>query len=183
MVETYDNILPKEVNKLILTELCNSCRWRLAFDKGPRDIYVSMLLSKIDKDFGWNMRSYHRTEHFDENVKLNTWAQVIFYHVIETSKKFINPIPIRFNWNYYNKSSTGNFHTDSENPNSYSILYSIHDTDGGVQVADSFYKDVEGQAKLFSSCTQHKGIGPKDNLLRFNLNIVFECDAVLTGVK
>jgi len=109
--------------------------------------------------------------------------KLIFYHVLEKSKKFINPIPIRFNWNYYNKSSTGTFHTDSEKPNSYSILYSIHDTDGGVQVADSFYKDVEGQAKLFSSCTQHKGIGPKDNLLRFNLNIVFECDAVVTGVK
>ena len=179
IVKTHKNILPKAINNMILEELCNSCRWRLAFDKGPRDIYVSMLLNEVDKDFGWNMRSYHSREHFDENVKLNSWAQVVFFKVIEESKKFINPRPVRFNWNYYNKSSTGQSHTDSENKNSHSILYSIHDTDGGVQVADSFFKDVEGEAKLFPSFVEHKGIGPTKNVLRFNLNIVFEYDAVV----
>jgi hypothetical protein len=86
IVKTHKNILPKAINNMILEELCNSCRWRLAFDKGPRDIYVSMLLNEVDKDFGWNMRSYHSREHFDENVKLNSWAQVVFFKVIEESK-------------------------------------------------------------------------------------------------
>ena len=179
MVETYDNILPKSINKLSLAELCNSCRWRLAFDKGPRDIYVDMLLNKVEKDFGWNMRSYHLTEHYDENVKLNTLAETIFHSVLEKSKKFINPIPVRFNWNYYNRCSTGNFHTDSDDTNFYSILYSIHDTDGGIKVKDDFYKDIEGEAKLFPSYIEHKGVGPTNSVLRFNLNIVFKCDAVI----
>tara|TARA_R110000751_G_scaffold17046_4_gene53151 strand:- start:344 stop:895 length:552 start_codon:yes stop_codon:yes gene_type:complete len=178
-VKIYTDIFPKAVNALILEELCNSCRWRLAFDKGPSDIYVSMLLNKVDKDFGWNMRSYHIRDHFDENVKLNTWAQIVTHHVLEKSKKFINPKITRFNWNYYNKSSTGRFHTDAENPNSHSIIYSLHTTDGGVQIGDSFYKDVEGEAKLFPSNIEHKGVGPKENVLRFNLNIVFEYDAMI----
>lgn len=178
--EVYKDILPKAVNHLIIQELLDSCRWRLAFDNGPEDVHNSVLNNKRDKDFGLNMRSYHSREYFDENVKLNIWAQIVLFSVLEKNKKFINPRVVRFNWNYYNKSSTGNFHTDSENNNSHSILYSLHNSDGGIEIANTFYQDVEGEAKLFNSRTQHKGIGPTKNLMRLNLNIVFEYDAIIS---
>ena len=59
-----------------------------------------------------------------------------------------------------------------ENENFFSILYSLHTTDGGIQIEDIFYKDEMGEAKVFKSNIIHKGVGPKEIKSRFNFNAI-----------
>ena len=82
----------------------------------------------------------------------------------------------RIFWNWYHPGSQMEYHKDSHNEKEYSIVYSIHDNDGGTEfkVNDEikFYKSTESIALLFPSIIYHRGKAPKENLNRFNLNIV-----------
>ena len=68
-----------------------------------------------------------------------------------------------------------NKHVDNDFDNSYSAIYNLNTTDGGILIGDQFYKDEESELKLFKSNTLHKGVGPnpKTSTVRFNLNFIF----------
>jgi len=70
------------------------------------------------------------------------------------------------------------YHIDSNYDNLYSIIYNLHDNDGGTKfkINDkvTFYKANESEALLFPSKLIHKGVAPKKSLNRFSLNIVLE---------
>ncbi len=67
---------------------------------------------------------------------------------------------------------------DSKLDNKYSILYNLHNNDGGTEfkINDKlkFFKSNESEAILFPSKIEHRGIAPKVNPNRFCLNITLE---------
>ena len=73
----------------------------------------------------------------------------------------------------YLKGSEGEFHQDRPDSNCISAVYNINATDGGTEIDGKFYNDVESQAKIFKSNILHKGFGPKESNVRFNLNLIF----------
>jgi hypothetical protein len=80
----------------------------------------------------------------------------------------------RFFWNFYTTDNISSFHKDMRDNDFYSIIYNLHTTDGGTNINNKFYKDNESQVKIFNSTTLHKGIQPKQDKFRMNLNIVFK---------
>ena len=121
--------------------------------------------------------TYHINNDYHNNDILNTYAQIIFDMVErKTFMKFkkIN----RVYWNWYHPGSVMKFHLDVEEDNKFSIIYNLHDNDGGTEIKINdkitFYKSKESEALLFPSKLYHKGIAPKENLNRFSLNIILE---------
>ena len=70
------------------------------------------------------------------------------------------------------------FHMDNHEDNRFSIIYNLHDSDGGTEfkINDKvdFHKSIESQAILFPSKLYHRGVAPKTNPNRFSLNIMLE---------
>ena len=85
---------------------------------------------------------------------------------------------LRITWNFYKKSDTGTiFHIDTNNVHSdvdkyWSILFSLNNSDGYLQINKYKIKDVENEAKIFKSNLLHKGVAPVKNDFRLNLNLV-----------
>jgi hypothetical protein len=65
------------------------------------------------------------------------------------------------------------FHQDMVEKGYVSIVYNMHDNDGGTEFKDDkFIKSKEGQAILFESNLFHRGVAPKKTNHRFSLNIL-----------
>jgi hypothetical protein len=111
------------------------------------------------------------TDPFDP---LFLWARmitsIITYKLkIESFKKIY-----RIHWNYYYGDQQGIGHIDRPENNFISILYNPHTTDGGTEILNKFYPDKIGQAKIFKSNWNHKGICVKKDKARASLNIILE---------
>jgi hypothetical protein len=82
----------------------------------------------------------------------------------------------RVYWNWYNSNSQTCFHPDSFEDNQYSIIYNLHNSDGGTEfkIEDKtiFYPSIESEALIFPSKIYHRGIAAKKNINRFALNIL-----------
>jgi len=162
-----DNLLPKETNDKIILELCNH-HWFIAFDLKENNRKDQILSST---HCGFNVSTF-RNEKVEVDSILNFYGQIIFD--IAKDKLKINAKLDRMLWNMYMKGDEGLIHTDHCDSNYKSLLYSIHTTDGGIEIDGIFYPDVTGQAKIFNSNIPHRGIGPKIDNARFNLNMVFK---------
>ena len=162
-VLTIDNVLPKSVNKGIITYLTNRCSWGIAKESGatPYDMLI-----KLKKYAGFSIETINNPEH----EFLNTCATIIAEKVKESFN--IKKNPMRYMWNMYYINHRSLAHVDDERLDSFSIIYNLNDSDGGTQIGNAFYQDIEGQAKVFKSNILHSGIGPKTTSCRFNLNIV-----------
>ncbi len=70
------------------------------------------------------------------------------------------------------------FHDDEKKDNYYSIVYNLHNNDGGTEfkINDKieFYPSVVSQAIVFPSKLIHRGIAPNKFYNRFSLNMVVE---------
>lgn len=165
-VTLLNNLLPKTVNQTIINELTNH-HWFIAWDK------VKNRSEKIfsDKNSGFSITTMNDGK-IEVNSVLNVYGQIIFNIIIEKLK--IKAKLDRIFWNMYLKESESEFHTDRTDSNCFSVVYNLHTTDGGLVVNDKFYPDVESQAKIFKSNSVHKGIGPKQYNVRFNLNLIFK---------
>jgi len=175
MIEIIDNILPVEINKKIIFQLFNHDNWRLPHDTDGinKDEFINEMLYKNKKNAGMSLTSYEKNDGINLNSPLNLYAETIFYIIKERSKYKFKDI-LRFYWNYYDTSSSGNYHVDKRKNNIISIVYNLHSNDGGTEFKDlnKFYKSNEGQAIIFPSNIMHKGVAPKKFNHRFNLNIV-----------
>jgi len=160
-----NNILPKEENKKILNHLCNS-HWFIAWDND------SDRFKKIfsNKNSGFSIITMIEGKP-QLNTILNVYGELIFNIITEKLK--IKANLDRIFWNMYLKGSEGEFHQDRPYSNCISAVYNIHATDGGTEIDGKFYNDVEGQAKIFKSNILHRGFGPKESNVRFNLNLIF----------
>jgi len=164
-VKVLNKLIPKNINKIILKELSNS-HWFID-SKNPVS-RLERISSKINSGFSITTVSDGNPT---INSVLNIYGNIIYESILERLK--LKATLSRFNWNMYLTNAETSLHTD--NTKEYiSVLYSLHDSDGGIMVDGYFFKDKEGEAKVFNSCIEHKGFGPKKDSIRFNLNIVFK---------
>jgi hypothetical protein len=165
-VTLLNNILPKNVNQMIINELTNH-HWFIAWDK------VKNRSEKIfsNKNSGFSVITFDNGK-IEVNTVLNVYGQVIYNIIVEKLK--INAKLDRIFWNMYLKESESELHTDRTDSNFFSVVYNLHTTDGGTEINNKIYPDLESQAKIFKSNLIHRGIGPKQNNVRFNLNLIFK---------
>lgn len=165
-VKLLNDIVPKTINNKIIHELVNH-HWFIAWDSKTSNI------EKIfsNKNCGFSVETI-RDGKINMNSVLNIYGEIIFNIILE--KLDIKAELNRLFWNMYLKESEGDYHIDNENPNFISVVYNLHTTDGGTEIDNIFYNDLEGQAKVFNSNIIHKGFGPKQSNVRFNLNLVFK---------
>jgi hypothetical protein len=165
-VRILNNIIPKTINNNIINELVTH-QWYIACDN-TKDMRKK-IFSKINNGF-----SLLTLENgiLKMNTILNVYGQLIFNIIIEKLK--IKARLDRLYWNMYLKESETEIHTDKQDLEYFSVLYNLHTTDGGIEIDNKFYPDLESQAKVFKSNILHRGIGPKQDNVRFNLNITFQ---------
>jgi hypothetical protein len=172
IIQIIDTNLPNETNKKIIDLLFLNNQWSFAKDDNDNSLNLN-----ID-DRGLSCVTYTKdNNNFNHNI-LNIYAGIIsdILHSKTNLIKFKNIY--RFFWNWYNKNSISHFHQDSKMHNMFSIVYNLHDNDGGTEIKINdkinFYKSNSSQAIVFPSKLWHKGIAPKENKQRFSLNIMVE---------
>jgi hypothetical protein len=171
MIKTMNQVLPKEINNDIIKLLLKQRNWGFAFDNGGIDKFIKDVIIENTSNRGFNIITYDDVLNIKLNSALNIYADIVFCRVKEFLK--INfKRPSRYFWNYYDSSSTAFEHIDSEDKNKISIIYNLHDNDGGTMINNRFYESKGGQAIIFSSNIIHKGIMSENKKHRFNLNII-----------
>jgi hypothetical protein len=163
------HILPNNSNQRIIKNLLHSPHWQFAEDD-DKPAEVGVFDNNVNHA-AFILTSYDLFKNINNDAILNIYANLITDIVCE-KEEIKNYTIQRFCWNYYMPGMSGNYHTDNENDNRLSILYSLNTTDGGFYLKDDFYPDVMGTAKIFKSNIEHKGVGPKKDKARFNLNVV-----------
>ena len=166
-INIFEELLDNETNQIIIEELHNNGLWTLAID------------NNLDSDFcdqGFNMLTYSLAPNVKTypNEILNGVGHIIFKKVINALGE--NPrdcLPVRFLFNYYNRSSSGQMHTDNKDIKSKSIIYYFNTCDGGSVINNKFIKSDSGKAVVFDSNVPHKGIGPSSDKNRYVLNILY----------
>jgi len=112
--------------------------------------------------------------HTDPFDPLFLWARMITSIITWKLKTESFKNIYRIHWNYYYGDQQGIGHIDKPDNNFISILYNPHTTDGGTEILGKFYPDKMGQAKIFKSNWDHKGICVKQDKARASLNIILE---------
>ena len=159
MIEIFENFLEPNLIKLVNEQL-------------PNSVYKWDTTSKNEIFQGFNQLSYPLEK--DSNIFLNIAAMGALKKLQET-KKIQNKIEIqRVLLNVVPKDVIGAFHKDYTDEGLYSFILNISDSDGGTEVEDVFYEHKFNNALLFPSNTLHRGVGPKNSLVRINLAIVFK---------
>jgi hypothetical protein len=167
-VTVLDNLLPNETNLDILNALADHPCWEIAKDQANE-----CKLNRITQQpTGFLLKSVHEGM-IEQPGNLILYSKIIF-DIVNSKIKFKKFKLNRVYWNLYTPVAFPNEHQDNEKDNFTSIIYNPHTTDGGTIIDGKFYQDVMGQAKIFKSNVLHKGVAPKKDLARFNLNIVIE---------
>jgi len=177
MIQKFELNLPKQLNLKIISSLINLQKWKIASDVSTEKERTNRLLTTNMYDGGFYYESYNLFKKINEDSELNLYAEIILFSILE-KLKFKDVTLIRFWWNYYNKSSKGQFHKDYFEDNMYSFVYSLNTNNGGTYIKDenTFFRSNEGEVLLFKSNEKHMGVGPTDICSRFNLNCVFKYD-------
>lgn len=163
----FENLFDEDFNELLEKELIFRGNWCIASDVVPEEF----------SDAGFSYVTYHidpENASVQPNPNLNAWGYLIFHKILKKVDLQGNTQVRRFLWSYYNRASEGSEHIDTNDPNCYSIVYNIVDSDGGTWIGDKFYKSEAGKAILFPSSLTHRGVGPRKDRQRFILNIMFQ---------
>jgi hypothetical protein len=165
MIQIINTEISKNTNRKIIDNLFKVSNWGFGADK--------ILNTNINiKDSGFHFNSLN----FKHDI-LNTYADIIFDLVENNTFMKFKKID-RIHWNWYHPGSDMKFHEDDFQDNKFSIIYNLHNNDGGTEFKINneikFYKSEESTALLFPSKIEHRGIAPKKDLNRFALNIVLE---------
>ena len=165
MIQEINTSISHNINNDIINTLFDSKNWLFGTDT-PRNKNINK------KDSGMVLNSIEARHDI-----LNTYAKVIFYTVEKNSFMKFKKIE-RIFWNWYHPGSEMKFHDDTPEDNKFSIIYNLHNNNGGTEFRVNneikFIKSEESKAILFPSKIYHRGIAPKENLHRFCLNIVVE---------
>jgi hypothetical protein len=162
-----DSLFDDEFNKIVIKELKENGIWRLATDADTDG-------ESCDEGFNYLNYSQNPNSVIYPNPFLQSIGKLVFEKTV--TKVESDPakcFPVRFLYNYYNRSSSGQYHLDSTDPNSKSIVYYFNTCDGGTYVGQEFIKSESGKAVVFNSNVEHKGIGPKLDKQRYVLNVIY----------
>ena len=165
--QLLNNLLPKETNKKIINILTLH-HWYIAVD------YNNMTKAEkifSNKNSGFSLTTFGEGKVIVDSF-LNIYGELIFDIIID--KLNVKAKLERIFWNMYFKENQADLHTDKTDSNFVSAVYNLHTTDGGTEIDGKFYNDLEGQAKIFDSNVLHRGIPPKQDNVRFNLNLIFK---------
>ena len=165
-VEIIKNVLPDSFNLKLCEYLANECSWSFAYE----DISPYERI-KNNEHLGFSFCTLNNYE-FVKDPFLHRHAYIIYSFILQ--KLNLKGILMRAMWNLYLPNQCSSLHKDVISDNYISALYSLHETDGGIEIDGTFYEDKIGELKVFKSNTIHRGIGPKKNAARFNLNLVIE---------
>jgi hypothetical protein len=177
---TGDDITSSEFNKLVINKIRNHPGWHLSGDEERENQSIESNFS----DTGMLLESYYRhpDHNFDYHSDINNVASLIFDKIlINLPFTFTKVEPVRFLWNYYNRSSTGVVHRDIPEKtvgNFCSIVYHLNDSDGQTVIDDESINSKSGQCVIFDSKKIHHGTGPTKFPSRYCLNIVFKYDKI-----
>jgi hypothetical protein len=175
MIEVIPNILPKDINKIIIDNLIYSTNWQIGKDNNMSiEKCRNYLLSNESKDFGIFQITYDAWHNINIDSSLNLYGNIIFKIIEEKTKQYKFKKLCRIFWNYYNNSSKGSSHQDMVDKNYVSFVYSLNDNEGGTFINNEFIQSKNGQAVLFPSHLLHYGTNPKNSVGRFNLNCIIE---------
>ena len=177
MINKIKNILPPEINRHIITKLCNQQNWGFPHDveSKTREDFFNEVIDKSRPNAGFALVTYDKVRKVRIETDLNLYAEIIFYFIKQKLKSNLHTIS-RIYWNYYDNSSAGNYHLDAQESNYKSIIYNLHSNDGGTFIKNKFIPSQEGEAIIFNSNIKHKGAPPIKNKHRFNLNMLCLCD-------
>ena len=168
MINKVDTGIPTLTNNRVIEKLYQSTSWGFASDDGSRSV------DKIDR--GFLMSSYSDGDPNFQIEVLNIYANIILDAVCDKSF-FQYRILRRFFWNWYHSNCETDFHQDNVADNQISIIYNLHENDGGTEFIinnkNIFYKSNESEALVFPSLIKHRGVSPKKNKQRFSLNIIY----------
>lgn len=176
-----DEITTDEFNQLVIKRIRQHPGWYVSGDEERELKSVGDEFS----DSGMLLESFYRSPDHDFNYhsNINEIANLIFQKILSClSINFIEIEPVRFLWNYYNRSSTGVVHRDMSEEtdgNFCSIVYHLNDCDGSTVIEDEFIKSKSGQCVLFDSKKIHYGTGPSKYPNRYCLNIVFKYKEII----
>ena len=180
-IKFINNILPPSTNTEII-KLLTEARWQVGIDKETNNARYNDLFSGKYYGFSYDPYNLQRSQsnpftnaQTRSDYELFLYGKIIFQKVCHEIN-FKKAKLVRLIYNMYYPHHNTSTHTDvtsvEESVECYSILYNLHTTDGGTEVDNCFYKDQMGQAKVFLSNINHKGIGPKKDNVRFSLNIL-----------
>ena len=168
--------IPKLLNTNTMNYLQREGKWDFVFD---RDRETSPDMRQVASpgpltDAGLARITFSRgLQGTNADNYLNNFADLIYFHCIEKSKLFKIKHVSRYYWNLYSQSSKCLWHNDQSKVDEFvSIIYNLHDNDGGTEFESGIVKAKEGEAILFPSHYLHKGIGPQKFKWRLSLNIV-----------
>ena len=158
--------IPTNINREVMGVLANH-QWYRAFDKAEDR------LGNLEKgiSLGWSINTIRNGVQELDSI-LNFYGNFIFQLILGKAK--IKGELNRLFWNMYFPSDVTEIHYDHDQDGYYSILYNPHTTDGGTEILGKFYPDKMGQAKIFKSNWDHKGICVKQDKARASLNIIIE---------
>jgi hypothetical protein len=169
MITKINTNFPENTNKKIINKLYNNSNWKFGLDFGRADHNINK------PDAGFLVSTYSKSSPYTEDLILNSYMNVIFDLINKKSILKFTEIT-RVYWNWYNSNSQTCFHPDSFEDSQYSIIYNLHNSDGGTEfkIEDKtiFYPSIESEALIFPSKIYHRGIAAKKNINRFALNIL-----------
>jgi len=182
-IECVSTGLDDSFNEHVITKLHSSAGWALSNDARVVTQY-SNEEAKEFSDSGFLMRTYDIERHADLHkrfIELNILADVIFSTVIKKLQRydFHNIVLQRYLWNYYNRSSYGVTHWDSDESNTCSIVYYLNTCDAYTIFENQRFDCISGDSIVFNSNTVHQGTGPVIHRSKYCLNIVFKYDHVV----
>ena len=180
MIEKIKLPVPKQINLDIIEHLGHQSHWNFCFDLDRKDSppFSEIINSGPVNDSGFSNITYSFNNYMKGTKPddyLNNFGNWIYHFCREKSKKYKIVRLERLYWNLYSRTSECTFHIDvsSTEKNYASIVYNLHDNDGGTEIKNyGFYQSQEREAIIFPSNILHKGVGPTNNKWRLSLNIV-----------
>lgn len=167
MITKIKSNIPHQTNKRIIQTLFDLKKWSFAKD--------NPYTQQINKpDSGLKCISHSDSQPHTPDEVLNIYGTVIFDMVQDNSILKFKTLK-RFYWNWYHQNSTATqFHVDEDKDTTYTILYNLHDNDGGTEFKINnkikFIKSEENKIVIFDSSIEHRGKTSKDADFRYIIN-------------
>mgnify|MGYP006417199171 CR=1 FL=1 len=192
--EIISDISSNDFRDYITNEIFWNWKWGFTMDDAPDTTphYRKEAEGRMLSDTGCVITSFcdERTpDQNDYHFKLNNFAEYLSKAILKRTKWEYSDLTLRrYCWNYYNAASSGVWHTDyvigrvgtqdhnGNTKNHLSVLYNFSD-DGATIIKNGdeeiYIPSVPGEAILFDSFAEHRGVGPLKSEKRFALNMVF----------
>ena len=146
MTKHFNNFLPDWLHQKVLEQVESPLiDWH--FPGNGIDLDQSCFMRKVC-DVEQNYLNYNNLDSL--NFALDYWVnENRWFNFKSVSRCIVN---------FYTPQMTMGWHTDHNNPNYYTLIYYVNDSDGGTQVGDDKFYHTENSAILLNSNTNHINI-------------------------